>query len=103
VTSTLIFVETSIHVHRFLAAPPEQEQLEAQLAALAPNLYTSHYVWMEFQRSLMADFAHIQQFSCWPLGDVIIALQTPPQASIWTRDPDFKPLALALGIDLYKN
>ncbi|MEZ4707278.1 MAG: hypothetical protein R3A44_08735 [Caldilineaceae bacterium] len=42
------------------------------------------------------------QRSCWPVGDIIIALQVPPDAALWTRDPDFAPLAAALGITLYQ-
>lgn len=45
--------------------------------------------------------AALGQSACWPLGDLIIALQVPPNTALWTRDPDFKPLAAALGIPLY--
>jgi len=41
------------------------------------------------------------QASCWPLGDVIIALQVPTDAAIWTLDRDFRALAAALGLRLY--
>ena len=39
--------------------------------------------------------------SCWPLGDVIIALSALPNAQIWTIDADFQPIAQALGLALY--
>lgn len=55
------FVETSIHIQRFLADGEEQERYETLFAKLAPNLYTSSYVWMEFQRTVVNDFAHIQR------------------------------------------
>jgi hypothetical protein len=42
------------------------------------------------------------QASCWPLGDVIIALQVPAGAALWTLDKDFAPLAQALDIPLYQ-
>lgn len=45
--------------------------------------------------------AALGQTACWPLGDIIIALQVPTNALLWTRDPDFTPLATALGITLY--
>ncbi|MEM7532510.1 MAG: hypothetical protein AAF639_10055 [Chloroflexota bacterium] len=41
------------------------------------------------------------QNSCWPLGDIIIALHVPDDAAVWTRDADFEPIAQALGLGLY--
>ncbi|MFZ4659967.1 MAG: hypothetical protein ACOYNY_23360 [Caldilineaceae bacterium] len=35
------------------------------------------------------------------LVDFIIARQLPADALLWTRDPDFSPLAAALGWRLY--
>jgi len=43
------------------------------------------------------------QSTCWPLGDIIIALQVPSGAMLWTLDKDFEPLATALGIQLYSG
>lgn len=255
-TAPAIFLETSLQIHRVLANRPEQSVLETQLYQLAPTLWTSSYVFMEYQRTLIADYAHVQklmqshnhwgevmihlldgqrafrpqtatrcarilgllhqdsggdwefaryvveeavesglrtqfwthvqalsdpigcdlvaigsrrqadntftvaatcrresagchlpqflteqrsrlqaiadyltahprviknqakverlltdvlhdprtalgQNACWPLGDVLIALQIPPNTALWTRDPDFKPLAAALDIPLY--
>lgn len=45
--------------------------------------------------------AALGQSACWPLGDLIIALQALPAASIWTIDADFSPIAQALGLALY--
>lgn len=45
--------------------------------------------------------AALGQAACWPLGDVIIALQVPANASLWTLDADFQPLVEALGLRLY--
>ncbi|MCE7980694.1 MAG: hypothetical protein DYG89_05835 [Caldilinea sp. CFX5] len=45
--------------------------------------------------------AALGQASCWPLGDVIIALQALPHAQLWTIDADFQPFAQALGLALY--
>ncbi len=41
------------------------------------------------------------QTSCWPLGDIIILLQVPTDCTVWSLDPDFAPLAAALGLPLY--
>jgi len=46
--------------------------------------------------------AVLGQASCWPLGDVIIALQVPTGATLWTLDKDFAPLAQAFDIPLYR-
>lgn len=45
--------------------------------------------------------AALGQASCWPLGDVIITLQVPTDAAIWTLDDDFRSLAAAVGLRLY--
>jgi hypothetical protein len=256
VTASSIFLETSVQIYRIVSERTAQEQVENHIRALAPNVYTSNYVWMEYQRTVVADYAHIQrlmithrnwskviaqllvgqrsfrpqaalrcsqilgilheesagdwefalrlieqalriqlrerfwihvtpladpigcdlvalgsqrqadntftvaatcrretahchlpeflteqraklqaiadylaahprviknqakvewlltavlhdpraalgQSACWPLGDVLIALQVPPNTALWTRDPDFKSLTAALGIPLY--
>jgi len=41
------------------------------------------------------------QASCWPLGDVIILLQVPSDCAVWSLDPDFTPLAMALDLQIY--
>ena len=38
------------------------------------------------------------QTSCWPLGDVIIALQALPAAQLWTIDGVFWPIAQVLAL-----
>lgn len=43
------------------------------------------------------------QHSCWPLGDIIIALQVPDDAALWTLDADFSPIVEALGLSLYAS
>ncbi|MEZ4656957.1 MAG: hypothetical protein R2911_05245 [Caldilineaceae bacterium] len=53
------------------------------------------------RKILLDPTAALGQRTCWPMGDIIIALQVPPHAALWTRDPDFAPLATALGIALY--
>lgn len=72
----------------YLAAHPQaikdQARVERLLAAVSQN-----------------PRAALGQSACWPLGDVILALQVPTNASLWTLDADFQPLAEALGIRLY--
>lgn len=46
--------------------------------------------------------AALGQAACWSLGDIIIALQAPPDAAIWSLDSDFEPLAEALGVQLHQ-
>ncbi len=57
----VVFVETSVQVQRFLAEGTAQAHLDAELAAHAPNVFTANYVWMEFQRTVVADFAYVQR------------------------------------------
>jgi len=56
-----IFLDTSIQIQRLLSKRPEQKKLEATFSKLAPRLCTSNYVWMEFQRTIVDDYAHIHQ------------------------------------------
>ena len=46
-------------------------------------------------------YAVLGQNTCWPLGDIIIALQVPDGAAVWTLDSDFKPIVQSLGLTLY--
>lgn len=57
----LIFVETSIQIQRILADISQQGLLQQRMQSLAPRLCTTNYVWMEFQRTVVADLAHIRQ------------------------------------------
>ncbi|MEM7536923.1 MAG: hypothetical protein AAF639_32395 [Chloroflexota bacterium] len=47
--------------------------------------------------------AALGQGVCWPLGDIIIALQVPDDALIWTLDADFELLATVLGLRIYES
>lgn len=42
------------------------------------------------------------QSACWPLGDVIIALQIPAHVKLWTLDADLIALSRALNLALYQ-
>ncbi len=78
----MIFVETSVQIQRVLAPRAKQNQVEGQIASLAPSLCTSHYVWMEFQRTVLSDYAHIHrlmlQYGGW--GDVMVHLLSGQRA-----------------------
>lgn len=75
-TTAPIFVETSVQIRRILAPRAEQAQWEIQFAQLAPRLQTTEYVWMEFQRTVLADYAHVHrlmlEYQGW--GDVMANL-----------------------------
>ncbi|MCE7983491.1 MAG: hypothetical protein DYG89_20150 [Caldilinea sp. CFX5] len=81
-----------------------QERLRAVADYLATHLHTIKEQ-SRFERLLSAVIgdprAALGQTSCSPLGDLIIALQVPPNAMLWTLDADFAPLAAALTIPLY--
>jgi hypothetical protein len=54
VTPSSIFLDTSVQTYRIVSERTAQEQVEHQIRALAPNVYTSNYVWMEYQRTVIA-------------------------------------------------
>jgi len=81
---------------------------QAKLRALADDLAAHSNVIKDqprVERLLVTVLANphaaLGQSACWPLGDVILTLQAPPEAALWTLDPDFDPLAAALGRRLY--
>ncbi len=43
------------------------------------------------------------QRNCWPLGDVIIALETPNDTPIYTLDDHYEPICEALGAVRYRE
>lgn len=71
-----VFVETSIQIHRVLAPHTVREELEKQVANIASRLCSTNYAWMEFQRTVMADYAHVhgllRSHNSW--GDVMAHL-----------------------------
>lgn len=54
-----VFVETSIQIARVLAEKAARERIEQGLNQSGIEYMTSDYVFMEYQRSLIADFAHV--------------------------------------------
>jgi len=81
-TQSPIFLDTSIQIQRLLSKRPEQKDLETAFSELAPRLCTSNYVWMEFQRTVVNDYAHIHKLMLthgnW--GDVIEDLLKGPRS-----------------------
>jgi hypothetical protein len=67
-------------------APPEQKN-EALLAMV--------------QKVLQDPAAALGERTCWPLGDLIIALEAPRDTAIYTTDSHFEILCKALGKDLF--
>jgi hypothetical protein len=106
--------------HYAVAASCRKEDAACHL----PNFLTSHKAKLQTLADYLAAHPHnlkdqarlerllaaiireprsaLGQASCWPLGDVIIALQVPDGAALWTLDKDFVPLAQALNISLYQ-
>ncbi len=81
---------------------------QSKLHAIADYLATHPHTIKDQPRierlvtAILADpRAALGQASCWPLGDLIIALQVPTGAALWTLDADFSALATALDIPLY--
>ena len=77
-------------IAEYLAAHPRLLKQQMQIERLLADL-------------LINPRAALGQSACWPLGDVIIALQVPTDALLWTLDRDFEPLVQALGLQLYTD
>ncbi|MEZ4860727.1 MAG: hypothetical protein R3C14_05445 [Caldilineaceae bacterium] len=54
-----VFLDTSIQVERILGAKQKQVEIEHHLATSGYQFVTSHYVFMEFQRSVISDHVHV--------------------------------------------
>lgn len=84
--------EMPCHIVNFL-----QEQ-RAALQELAPNLDEGYPKMAEACRRVLANPADAQGNLCKTLGDVIIALQTPAAAVLWTTDAAYDIICPTLGI-----
>lgn len=66
---TTIFLDTSIQTKRALSDVHEFTQIEQIIRSPENRIVTSNYVWMEYQRTIVADYAHIYdvmgQYSDW--------------------------------------
>ena len=75
-------------IHIYLNEHPNEIKDQARVQRLLPLVIENPY-------------AVLGQNTCWPLGDIIIALQVPDGAAVWTLDADFKPIVQSLGLILY--
>ena len=94
--------EATCYLPSFLDAHQARLRTVADYLATHPHTIKDQ---TRFERLLNAVIidprAALGQTSCWPLGDLIIALQVPPDTMLWTLDADFVPLAAVLNIPLY--
>jgi hypothetical protein len=91
------------HLPEFLTAhQPELRAVADYLAAHSQAVKEQPRLEHLLAAVLADSRAALGQSACWPLGDVIIVLQTPPDVALWTLDPDFEPLTEALGLALYE-
>jgi hypothetical protein len=82
----------------------QRAKLQAITAYLAvhPNVIKDQLRVEQLLRSVQQEPRNaLGQTSCWSLGDVIILLHVPSDCMVWSLDPDFAPLATALGLHLY--
>lgn len=94
----------SCYLPQFLAKQRSRLQLTADYLADNPNVVKGQQRLEKLLTTVLADpNAALGQGSCWPLGDIIIVLQVPSGAIIWTLDSDFKALCAALGIQSYTS
>lgn len=54
-----VFLDTSIQIERFVGSAGNRQLIEQQLALSTFQAVTSHYVLMEFQRSVVADYVRV--------------------------------------------
>ena len=104
VANTCRKATAACHLPDFLSQQRNRICTIAEYLAAHPRLLKQQ---MQIER-LLADLlinprAALGQSACWPLGDVIIALQVPTDALVWTLDRDFEPLVQALGLQLYTD
>ena len=68
-TNHSIFLETSIQIRRTQLAPDDSTRIDSILALPTTKACTSQYVWMEYQRTFIADCVYIHklmgQYSRW--------------------------------------
>lgn len=68
-SEVVVFLDTSIQIERVIGNKTRQVQIEQELKHPARHFVTSSYVFMEFQRSLWADFVYVynlmQQHTDW--------------------------------------
>lgn len=91
------------HLPHFLAQRQTQLIIIADYLAAHPHCIKDQERAERILRSTIENSQEaLGQSACWPLGDIIIALQVPPDAKLWTLDADMAPLTNALGLALYE-
>jgi hypothetical protein len=94
--------KATCHLPDFLAQRQPQLRAIAQHLATHPNAIKDQTRVERLLAAVLADpRAALGQAACWPLGDVIIALQVPSGTLLWTLDKqDFAALSAPLGLEL---
>lgn len=91
--------QAACHLPEFLRQQQPRVSAIAEYLAAHTNVIKEQDRVMQLLAAVLRDpRAALGQAACWPLGDLIIALQVPPDAFVWTLDPDFAALTAALGL-----
>jgi len=94
--------KAACHLPEFLAGKRAEILVVADYLKAHPAVIKDQPRVTNLIQSILADpRVALGQTACWPLGDLIILLQTPPDVAVWTLDTDFEPLATALDVPLY--
>lgn len=95
--------QAACHLPDFLADHRVELQTIAAYLVAHPQVVKEQARLERLVRTVIDDpRSALGQSSCWPLGDIIIALQALPDTQVWTIDADFQPIAQALGLSLYR-
>ena len=90
------------HLPTFLHEQRSKLQVINEYLAVHPNVIKDQPRVEQLLRAVLHNPRNaLGQTSCWPLGDVIILLHVPADCAVWSLDPDFTPLATALGLQVY--
>ena len=101
-TNQSIFLETSIQIPEFIHSHQAQlQEIASYLASQPKSIKQQNRVEQNLKKVMSEPREILGQATCWPLGDIIIALQVPSGTKLWTLDADFEPLAEVLGFELY--
>lgn len=60
-TEQIVFLDTSIQIQRTLSDPAQFNPIEEAISKSITQSVSSPYVWMEYQRTVVADFAYVHQ------------------------------------------
>lgn len=103
--ATTVFLDTSIQIYRGLAEAKQLRQIESLLASAtidAPRFIKDQPRVERLLTTVLQDArSALGQSACWPLGDIVILLQVPADAMVWSLDADFRVLTNMLGLKQY--